>query len=664
LSRLLTKGFFLFSILLISTLTGFFNIIGPSVISVSAQPNVPYILGNWTYVNNTYVNNPVLPVYVNELQIPVGSNWTYIYTLEAESAYRVYCYGDWIDYSTATNKTDYDIFVYDPDGNLQSYHTEAAGLPEHLSTIDGHPFFVPKQTGNYSFLIKNDLKESSGAKAATFMIIEHILPNKWYQLEMEGKVDDEPVEKTTWAYEFNTTSNNFEIWVKVPETLDMYETRIYPMASPSLDLGTILNEVPLAWEPGLYANTSGIYGGYNLDSDGFRISNAIASCEYSGEDMFINFTAPAKGNLLYHLALIAEYGEGTIEFMIKTDFDSPVLNLVEEIKKTSPNNPTPISVYALEESNLEIMVLNYTKDYWETHTAIEMFSNQNATYTATIPGQRAGTIINYTILSRDITGNSAELQSSYSVKNTANITLELANSVVEYGKNITVTGSLPISETNLTLTYVLLNSSLLNGTKLDNSISNNTILNYSQGNSTITRIISPDSKGDFHDQHSLNKTGTWLVWATWNGNEEYFGASSDYRNVTIHKMNTTVTCNLTSNSITIGDNITVLGSVNPKVENLIINISFTTSNSTIEQNTYTDTNGTYSLSWKPDFKGLWQVNAVIDGNASITASYSNVSKFSVNDTFLNQYMLYIIGCIAGVCGVSVIIFIIKRREEE
>jgi len=640
-------------------LTGFFNIIGPSVISVSAQPNVPYILGNWTYVNN-----PVLPVFVNELQIPVGSNWTYIYTLEAGSEYRVYCYGDWIDYSTATNKTDYDIFVYDPDGNLQSYHTEAAGLPEHLGTTVDHPYFIAEQSGNFSFLIKNDARESKGAKAATFMIIEHILPNKWYQLEMEGKVDDEPVEKTTWAYEFNTTSNNFEILVKVPETLDMYETRIYPMANPSLNLGTILNEVPLAWEPGLYANTSGVYGGYNIDSDGFRISNFIASCEYAGEDMFINFTAPAKGNLLYHLALIAEYGEGTIEFMIKTDFDSPVLNLLEEIKKTSPNNPTPISVYVLEESNLEMMVLNYTKDNWKTHTAIEMLSNQNATYNATIPGQPAGTIINYTILSRDITGNNAELQSSYSVKNTANITLELANSVVEYGKNITVTGSLSISETNLTLTYVLLNSSLLNGTKLDNSISNNTILNYSQSNSTITRIISPDSKGDFHDQYSLNKTGTWLVWATWNGNEEYFGASSDYRNVTIHKMNITLTCNLTSNSITIGDNITVLGSVNPKVENLIIKVSFTTTNSTIEQNTYTDTNGTYSLSWKPDLMGTWQVNANIDGNASITASYSNVSKFIVNDTFLNQYMLYIIGCIAGVGGVSVIIFIIKRREEE
>ena len=292
-----------------------------------------------------------------------------------------------------------------------------------------------------------------------------------------------------------------------------------------------------------------------------------------------------------------------------------------------------------------------------------MASNQNDTYTATIPGQRAGTTINYTILARDITGNSAELRSSYSVKNTASITLELPNSVIEYGENITVTGSLPISQTNLTLTYELLNSSLLNDTKLDNSMTNNTMLNYTQSNLRISRILSTDSSGDFHEQYFLNKTGTWLVWATWNGSEEYFGASSDCRNFTIHKMEITVTCNLTSTSITIGDNITVFGSINRKIENLTINLSFTSRNSTIEQKLYTDSNGTYSLSWKPDLKGLWQVNANIEGNASITAAYSNVSKFTVNDTFLNQYMLYIIGCVAGVCGVSVIVFIIKRREE-
>jgi hypothetical protein len=50
-------------------------------------------------------------------------------------------------------------------------------------------------------------------------------------------------------------------------------------------------------------------------------------------------------------------------------------------------------------------------------------------------------------------------------------------------------------------------------------------------------------------------------------------------------------------------------------------------------------------------------------NASISEAYSNMSTFTVNDTFLNQYLIFIIGGVAGVAGVSVVLFIRKRREE-
>jgi hypothetical protein len=39
------------------------------------------------------------------------------------------------------------------------------------------------------------------------------------------------------------------------------------------------------------------------------------------------------------------------------------------------------------------------------------------------------------------------------------------------------------------------------------------------------------------------------------------------------------------------------------------------------------------------------------------------STFTVNDTFLNQYMLIIIGGVAGVAGVIVVVIIRRRREE-
>jgi len=633
----------------------------PSVALVSAQPTVPYDLGNWTYVSK-----PVLPIKINASQIPIGSDWTYVYPLNASSAYRVYCYGDWIDYTSEANKTDYDIFVYNPSGELESYHTESAGLPEHLGTTVDYPFFIPKQTGDYSFRIRNDARESDGAEAATFMLIEHVETGRWYERYMEGKVNDEPVEKTSWAYEFNSTSSCIEVIVEVPDTLDMYEARLYIMTNPSETEDAFLNGVPLAWEPALYGNSSEIYGGYNLDSDGFRYNESMASCEYPGEDMLINFTVPVEGNLLYHLAVIAEHGEGTINFMVKTEFDAPELTLLDPVEKVNPNNATSITAHVKEQFNLETVTLNYTKDDWATSTASEMIASQNQTYTytGTIPGQPAGTTVNYTVLARDTSGNSAEVLGSYEVKNSANITLNLSNSTVYYGENITVTGSVPVSGTNVTLTYSLQNSSALNATTLDHAAANVTVSNQTSSNVTLSRLVSTDSSGNFIDEYSLNQTGTWMVWADWNGSETYFAASSNYLNFTVKKVLMSVTCNITSKSITIGDNITVIGSVYPIVENLTVTVVFIAANSTVKQTALTDSNGTYLVSWKPDSMGLWQVHANIAGNASMSAAYSNVSTFKVNDTFLNQYLFIIIGGVGGVAGVSVVVFIIRKRRYE
>jgi len=653
------KGFSLCIIVLIAAITGIAPLPFPSVTRVSAEPNVPYTLGNWTYVNK-----PVLPVRINASQIPIGSDWTYVYPLEAGSAYRVYCYGDWIDYSPTLNKTDYDIFVYDPTGNLESYHTEAAGLPEHLGTTVDHPFFIPEQTGDYSFRVKNDPRESVGAEAATFMLIEHVDSGVWHQRYMEGKVNDKPVEKTTWAYEFNSTSSRVEVIVEVPDTLDMYEARLYIMTNPSEDENATLNEVPLAWESALYGNTSKNYGGYNLDSDGLRYNEALASCEYPGEDMLINFTVPVEGNLLYHLAFIAEHGEGTINFMVKTDFDAPELSIIDPVEKVKPNNETSITAHIEEQTILETVTLNYTNNNWATSIAAEMIASQNQTYTGTIPGQPAGTVVNYTILARDISGNSAEVHGGYEVKNWANITLDLSSTVVYYGENITVTGSTPASEANVTLTYAMLNTSMLNFTVLDSAAVNDAILNYTSNNTAVSRLVSTDSSGNFRDVYSLNQTGTWIVWASWNGSETYFDASSDYLKFTLKKTLMSVTCNITSSSITIGENITVTGQVYPIVENLTVTVTFIASNSTIEQTAYTDSNGTYLVSWKPDSMEMWHVHAHIAEDAFRSAAYSNSTTFKVTDTWLNQYMLYIIGGVGGVAGVSVVVFIIRRRRYE
>ena len=113
----------------------------------------PY--GNWTYVEK-----PMFPVYFNQSEISIGSNWTIVSPLMANDTYHVYSYGEWVNRESDPS-TDYDIYVYNPQGELEGYHTEAAGLPEHLGTDFGEPFFTPRQSGNYSFILRNDPRESN-----------------------------------------------------------------------------------------------------------------------------------------------------------------------------------------------------------------------------------------------------------------------------------------------------------------------------------------------------------------------------------------------------------------------------------------------------------------------------------------------------------------------
>jgi hypothetical protein len=171
--------------------------------------------------NFIYVDKPIFPVLFNNSQIPIGGNWTIICPLQANHNYHIYCYGSWINTSSAA-KTDYDFYVFDPQGNLESTHTESAGLPPHLGTTTEDPLFTPTQSGNYSFVITNNPVDSKSAQQATFMIIENLVCDQWYTTYVEGTNNSTLSFHTNWAYEFVTNSSYVELYITVPQTLDMY----------------------------------------------------------------------------------------------------------------------------------------------------------------------------------------------------------------------------------------------------------------------------------------------------------------------------------------------------------------------------------------------------------------------------------------------------------
>jgi len=463
------------------------------------------VLGNWTYVEK-----PMFPVFLNDSQVPIGQNWTVVCPLQAGHSYHVYCYGAWV-HTGAAPKTDYDIYVYNPEGTLASMHTEAAGLPEHLGTTVDDAFFVPASSGNYTFVIVNDARESNGAEQATFMIIENVECDRWYTHEVSGKIDDVPTFKTSWTYEFVTASPQIELWVRVPDTLDMYEARFYLMSNAK---SFSVNNVSLPWEPGLYGNLSDV-GGYNLESEEYR-GVTYASCEFNGQNMFLNYSAPSAGNNLYHLVLMGEVGEGTIEFLVKTTFGG-VLSPLTFPQRVTPSNETVIA-YAANTTALENATLRYTTDGWNSFEQIEM-AVSNITCNATIPQQEAGSVVEYTVQVTDIMKNRLTATGNFTVKHPSAIAdFNATRMTVTLGENITVTGTLSAEAGGapVTVTFISVNAT-------------ETVQCTALGNGTFTASFQPET------------TGTWIIQAAFAGNSSVYECESAIVLVTVEEPSFLVT---------------------------------------------------------------------------------------------------------------------------
>ncbi len=420
----------------------------PGCIALQLTATYDYTTNVHTYVNSsngniTYVDKPFFPVMINNSQIQIGENWTIVVPLEANHEYHVYCYGAWVNTSSAA-KTDYDIYVFDPQGNLESSHTEAAGFPEHLGTTTDDPFFAPKFSGNYSFVIKNDLRESEGSQQATFMVIENLVTDMWHTIQIEGKSSNGlPSFQTSWAYELMSNASYVELYVKVPNTLDMYEARLYLMNDAK---SLSINSYPLPWEPGLYANVTNKIGGYNFESEGSR-GVAYASCEYSGQAMFLNYSSTNKFTNLYHLVLIGEEGSGEIQFMLKTQFGNESILPVVAPKTAFAGNATQIA-YTSTSNSLESATCFYTVNNWTTQSSISM-SIINHTCSTIMPSQKAGSIVQYKIEAVDSLRNVLKTSGNYTVKMASTLDFFLIKEKIQFGENITVSGVLtPITNTS------------------------------------------------------------------------------------------------------------------------------------------------------------------------------------------------------------------------
>ena len=522
-----------------------------------------------------------------------GDVVTYNYTLEGGHTYHIYLIGEYANLTR--HLTDYDIFLYretEEEPLFLSSHTEAAGYPEQVSNDGKGQYFTPSESGNYYVTIRNDPNESDAAENATLMVVEHIYPDRWYTRFLQEPVEDEFLYDSDWVYEFESSAQRLKIIIEVPDTLDMYEARLYVMANPAKGKGRKIMRVMAPWESGLYANRSGIYGGFNNDPQGFRHLNASASCEHSGDDMLIDYKQPIKNPLLYHLLLMSEYCNGTLRFMIQTDFTAPIIMDAGSPVDIEGGTDAIVRCSIDDDSEINQVDLRYSVDGGKTWS-VAPFTSKADMYNGTIPGQNGGTVIDYYWEATDIMGNTAELSGRVGVRTSSDLSISIDKPKILGGEVVTLTGEL--------------------------SQPGKVKVKYTLGDKVTAFDLTSDAAGSFTHVFMPNKLGSWTVEAVFAGDLSYRPAVSNKETFRVERKPTSLTLNLSADEIGLGSSVNLTGAFSEARAGYEVYIYAIIGGNQTTLLALTRNNGTYLTVFTPEFSGDWSLQAEVKPDDIYTA---------------------------------------------
>jgi len=156
----------------------------------------------------------------------------------------------------------------------------------------------------------------------------------------------------------------------------------------------------------------------------------------------------------------------------------------------------------------------------------------------------------------------------------------------------------------------------------------NVTLTYTKPDLTLlTRTVWTDSSGFYNDTFTPDNAGTWIVYASWQGEIDHYVSS--HIPFTVSKASTSISCLVSSEKIRLGENVNITGSMSPPLED--VNVTFTfikPDNSTLTQ-TAPLVQGEYVYTYEPDSSGLWYIKTSWLGNDNYEVANSSTRAFAV-----------------------------------
>ncbi len=560
--------------------------------------------------NMTLVDRVGFPVEIDEDQIPPGETWTYIYNLEGGHKYHISLVGEWVNLDD--HLTDYDVFVYRARSsvlNFISSHTEAAGYPEQISNDDEGWYFTPDQSGVYYLCVRNDPNDSQESEEAILMVIEVVDPDLYYMIEMEEPDDDFIVPEASYAFEFITDQPRMTVDITVPNRLDMYEARLYPMGNIEDEVGYEIDGLITPWTPGLLGQLNENYGGFNDDPQGYRNYEASDSCERSGQDMRIDYNSTRDDPILYYLVLIAEHGHGLVSFVLRTDFSPPNITLINPPSFITSEEPFTLRSSITDISEIVQIDFYMSTDDKQTWDFVD-YSFSDGIYSVEMPALKKGTICDYYWEATDVLGNTGKKTGQAKAMNPTEIILVVDPENIYGGEGVMSKGTIGLPYADLTL-------------------------NYTRGDNVVRFDITTDDDGDFTHLFLPNQVGEWHVSAEFFGDSVNWPSTSNVSVFTMRRKPTTLNLNISRDWIGLGDYVNVTGQFSEQRVGYEV---FITARQGLNQTSLfalTDENGSYSTTFSPEGMGEWTLYAEVAADGIYTDSAVSLpDRFTVGDPTL------------------------------
>jgi Tol biopolymer transport system component len=194
-----------------------------------------------------------------------------------------------------------------------------------------------------------------------------------------------------------------------------------------------------------------------------------------------------------------------------------------------------------------------------------------------------------------------------------------------------------------------------------------TISYKSDGSWNTLTTVTSSSDGSFSYSWTPSDANSYQLKASWAGDDTYNGATSSMVSVTVKKISTSTSCSTSSSTITNGETITTTGSINPAVSGKTVTLTYTKPDGTskVTRTVTTNSDGSFSDSYKPDAIGTWSVTASWDGDATHEGTSSTSKSFTVNPqpSFFETPtgMATVGGGIIVVVIVAIVLVLRKRR---